>query len=60
MVNRWLKVTTIVRFTPSNRMTASDAAAVYDAGWNDEALLHAIAVCAYFRRASCSRECDGT
>jgi hypothetical protein len=21
---------------------------VYDAGWNDEALLHAIAVCAYF------------
>jgi hypothetical protein len=33
--------------TPS-RMTAADAAAVYDAGWNDEALLHAIAVCAYF------------
>jgi uncharacterized peroxidase-related enzyme len=33
--------------TPS-RMTASDAAAVYDAGWDDEALLHAIAVCAYF------------
>src|SRR5262249_18551448 len=26
----------------------SDAAAVYDAGWSDEALLHAIAVCAYF------------
>jgi uncharacterized peroxidase-related enzyme len=33
--------------TPS-RMTAADAAAVYDAGWSDEALLHAIAVCAYF------------
>ena len=33
--------------TPS-RMTAADAAAVYDAGWNDEALLHAIAVYAYF------------
>jgi uncharacterized peroxidase-related enzyme len=33
--------------TPS-RMTAADAAAVYDAGWSDEALLYAIAVCAYF------------
>jgi uncharacterized peroxidase-related enzyme len=33
--------------TPS-RMTGADAAAVYEAGWNDEALLHAIAVCAYF------------
>src|SRR5215467_4682841 len=33
--------------TPS-RMTAADAAAVYDAGWSDEALLHAVAVCAYF------------
>lgn len=33
--------------TPS-RMTEADAAAVYDAGWTDEALLHAIAVCAYF------------
>jgi uncharacterized peroxidase-related enzyme len=33
--------------TPS-RMTPSDAAAVYAAGWSDEALLHAIAVCAYF------------
>lgn len=33
--------------TPS-QMTESDAAAVYDAGWSDEALLHAIAVCAYF------------
>lgn len=33
--------------TPS-RMTEADAAAVYGAGWSDEALLHAIAVCAYF------------
>jgi uncharacterized peroxidase-related enzyme len=33
--------------TPS-RMTTADATAVYDAGWSDEALLHAIAVCAYF------------
>lgn len=33
--------------TPS-RMTEADAAAVYAAGWNDEALLHAVAVCAYF------------
>lgn len=33
--------------TPS-RMTPDDARAVYDAGWSDEALLHAIAVCAYF------------
>ena len=33
--------------TPS-RMTAADADAVYEAGWNDEALLHAVAVCAYF------------
>ena len=33
--------------TPS-RMTAADASAVYDVGWSDEALLHAIAVCAYF------------
>src|SRR5260370_33048339 len=31
--------------TPS-RMTAADAAAVYDAGWTDEPLHHAIAVCA--------------
>ncbi|MGH9772409.1 MAG: carboxymuconolactone decarboxylase family protein [Candidatus Acidiferrales bacterium] len=31
-----------------NRMTEADAAAVYDAGWSDEALIHAIAVCAYF------------
>lgn len=33
--------------TPS-RMTEADANAVYDAGWDDEALLRAIAVCAYF------------
>jgi uncharacterized peroxidase-related enzyme len=31
-----------------NRMTEADAAAVYDAGWSDTALIHAIAVCAYF------------
>ena len=29
-------------------MTPRDAAAVYDAGWDDTALVHAIAVCAYF------------
>ncbi|MGH8690496.1 MAG: hypothetical protein ACREUS_05650 [Burkholderiales bacterium] len=29
-------------------MTPQDAAAVYDAGWDDTALVHAIAVCAYF------------
>jgi uncharacterized peroxidase-related enzyme len=33
--------------TPS-RMTQADAAAVYEAGWDDTALLHAVAVCAYF------------
>lgn len=33
--------------TPS-RMTEADASAVYDAGWSDEALMHTIAVCAYF------------
>jgi uncharacterized peroxidase-related enzyme len=33
--------------TPA-RMTPQDAAAVYDAGWDDSALVHAIAVCAYF------------
>jgi uncharacterized peroxidase-related enzyme len=33
--------------TPT-RMTPQDAAAVYDAGWDDTALVHAIAVCAYF------------
>jgi uncharacterized peroxidase-related enzyme len=43
--------------TPS-RMTAADAAAVYDAGWNDEALLHAIAVCAYFNNMN--RLVEGT
>jgi uncharacterized peroxidase-related enzyme len=30
------------------RLSAADAAAVYAAGWNDEALMHAIAICAYF------------
>jgi hypothetical protein len=29
-------------------MTPAEAVAVYDAGWSDEALLHSIAVCAYF------------
>jgi uncharacterized peroxidase-related enzyme len=33
--------------TPA-RMTPQDALAVYDAGWSDEALVDAIAVCAYF------------
>jgi uncharacterized peroxidase-related enzyme len=33
--------------TPA-RMTPADAAAVYDVGWDDTALVHAIAVCAYF------------
>jgi uncharacterized peroxidase-related enzyme len=29
-------------------VTPQDAVAVYDAGWDDTALVHAIAVCAYF------------
>ena len=33
--------------TPS-RLVEADAAAVYDAGWNSEALFHAIAIAAYF------------
>lgn len=33
--------------TPS-RMTPADAEAVHAAGWDDTALLHTIAVCAYF------------
>jgi uncharacterized peroxidase-related enzyme len=33
--------------TPS-RMTPADADAVYAAGWSDEALFNAVAVCAYF------------
>lgn len=33
--------------TPA-RMTPADAAAVYDAGWDATALVHTIAVCAYF------------
>jgi uncharacterized peroxidase-related enzyme len=43
--------------TPS-RMTEADAAMVYDAGWDDEALLHAIAVCAYFNNMN--RLVEGT
>lgn len=35
--------------TPS-RMTEADATAVYDAGWSEETLFHAIAVCAYFNQ----------
>ena len=35
--------------TPS-RMTPADAEAVYGAGWDEEALVHAIAVCAYFNQ----------
>ena len=31
-----------------SRLSPRDADAVYAAGWSDEALLHAIAVCAYF------------
>ena len=42
--------------TPA-KMTASDAQAVYDAGWDDEALFHATAVCAYFNFAN--RLADG-
>jgi len=41
-----------------SRMTPSDAEAVYAAGWNDEALLHAIAVCAYFNNMN--RLVEGT
>jgi uncharacterized peroxidase-related enzyme len=43
--------------TPS-RMTAADADAVYAAGWSDEALLHAVAVCAYFNNMN--RLVEGT
>jgi uncharacterized peroxidase-related enzyme len=35
--------------TPS-RLTDSDAEAVYEAGWSDEAFVHAIAVCSYFNQ----------
>ena len=41
-----------------SRMTESDAAAVYDAGWSDEALFHAVAICAYFNQMN--RLVDGT
>ena len=40
------------------KMTEADAAAAYDAGWNDEALFHATAVCAYFNFAN--RLADGS
>ena len=33
-----------------SRVTDADADPVYAAGWNDEALVHAIAVCAYFNQ----------
>lgn len=32
------------------RVTDADAKAVFDAGWSEEALLHTIAVCAYFNQ----------
>src|SRR5260370_17926417 len=35
--------------TPS-RMVRADADAVFRAGWSDEALFHAVAVCAYFNQ----------
>jgi uncharacterized peroxidase-related enzyme len=41
-----------------SRMTERDAAAVYDAGWSDEALFHAIAICAYFNQMN--RLVEGT
>jgi uncharacterized peroxidase-related enzyme len=43
--------------TPS-RMTQGDADAVLAAGWNDEALVHAVAVCAYFNNMN--RLIEGT
>src|SRR5439155_1585947 len=43
--------------TPS-RMTSADAQAVYVAGWDDTALVHAVAVCAYFNMMN--RLLDGT
>lgn len=33
-----------------SRLTEADANAVYEAGWSDEAFVHAIAVCAYFNQ----------
>lgn len=35
--------------TPS-RLIDADADAIYAAGWSDEALVHAVAVCAYFNQ----------
>ena len=49
---RWKPLLKYVRKlteTPS-RLTEGDADAVYDAGWSDEAIVHAIAVCAYFNQ----------
>jgi hypothetical protein len=41
-----------------SRMTECDAAAVYAAGWSDEALFHAVAICAYFNQMN--RLVEGT
>lgn len=43
--------------TPA-RMTSADAAAVYSADWSDEALFHAVAICAYFNNMN--RLIEGT
>lgn len=43
--------------TPS-RVTPADADAIYAAGWDDEAFVHAVAVCAYFNNMN--RLVDGT
>ena len=40
-----------------SQLVEANAAAVYDAGWNDTALFHTIAVCAYFNLAN--RMVDG-
>lgn len=41
-----------------SRMTEGDARAVYEAGWSEEALVHAVAVCAYFNNMN--RLVEGT
>ncbi len=41
-----------------SRMVAADAEAVFQAGWSDEALFHAVAVCAYFNQMN--RLVEGT
>lgn len=33
-----------------SRLIAEDSAAVYEAGWSEEALVHTVAVCAYFNQ----------